>query len=499
MVECPLADAFDALQLLQQQLQQEPAQPTQAHLGPGPGVALETKYLEAAFRRHFEKLLEVQRQKLYLRDSLFSRKQARAPVTAIATVVGESDDNDNATRQKRITTSVGVLGTPCRQEFAAASFEQQPKRPRLSTLLPGLTGGVNVAADRALPAARGHPTSVTNADFSSACCSDVRAPFTASDDAGWSQQAEEIRLHPHEAQLLRACAVAAVKPSRCSCTRALQLLLQQRRILQHSQSEGCKNASSSGPPARNVCKWASNAAPKSNSAAWSVLSDADCCSTHSNRSACTNNSSKRTAIRCFALVTVVGEQLQEVMRNLVEMQRTLKQQLLLKLLQRDFPDHSVTRSTAIAATTEHIHKGAVQVTDFTCSCAPQLHLEQQEVLFHEGKGSCVWWRQYYVLLGELAILKEKALYKAIDICLQQQQHQQSISQELPTQQPPKQQQLQPPRGGQAKRTPVSLTKGLITGGEGPNICKASDIGCRLPDPLLQSPSAPRKRRSQGGF
>ncbi|CDJ36195.1 LOW QUALITY PROTEIN: uncharacterized protein EMH_0069230 [Eimeria mitis] len=491
MVECPLEDTFDALQLLQQQLQQDHSQPMQVQHELGYGVTSETNCLEAAFRRHFEKLLEVQRHKMHLRGPARLRDQGQAPES-----VGHSDEEDEAIRQKRINLSVVVSPTSCKQERAGTPFQRQSKRPRRSKTLPGLSESLHVVADAALPTIGDGSTASAGSDFSSACCNEARVPVTISDDADGSKATVAIRLHPHEAQLLRACAVAAVKPTKFSCKRALQLLMQQRRLLQQHQSEGDKVEYVSPRTAgRDERRWVPNTASSlqlmSSNATWSAFSDSDCCSTHSSRSTCTSRSGKGTAGRRSALIAVAEEQLQQVRRHLVETQTALRQQLLLKLLQRDFSDHRVTNASSM-------EKGTVPVASSSCSCSPQLHLEQQEVLFKGGKGSCMWWRQYYMLLGELAVLKEKALYKAIDICLQEQQS--PVSQALRgTQQQVQQQQLQRPREEQVKGTSVSANKTLVADGDEPNILKTSGMGCRLSDPLLQSPLAPRKRRSQGGF
>ncbi|CDI75901.1 hypothetical protein, conserved [Eimeria praecox] len=498
MVECPLADAFDALQLLQQELL-ERSQLMQMQQRPDPGVALETSYLEAAFHRHFEALLGIQRHKVSLRGSRFPRQQARAPGAAAATV-GDSDDDNGATRNKRSNFEITVSPTPCKQGLAAVPPQGEAKTPQRSTLRPGLAESFSVAADAAPPAAKDYETAAVGASFSGACCSELRVPVTTSEDAEFSKTPAELRLQPHEAQLLRACAVATVKPTMYSCKRALQLLLQQLRLLQHHQTEsGCPDYASVGLPARSECAWVSKTASsrqlKPSSARWSVHSDSDCCSTHSSRSTRTSNGCKGTAGRRLALITVAWKQLQQVRRSLVEIQAAFRQQLLLKLLQREFPDHRITASTAMTVAADSMEKATGLVTYCSCSCAPQLHLEQQEILFQGGKGSCIWWRQYYLLLGELAVLKEKALYKAVDICLEQQK---PVSQELRgPQQQVQQQLLQRPRGEQAKEMCVSVEKAVKkAGGEWPNIMKGGGMGCRLSDPLLQSPLAPRKRRSQ---
>ncbi|CDJ49446.1 hypothetical protein, conserved [Eimeria brunetti] len=496
MVACPFADAFEALQLLQQKLQEDSSQPGQAEQGSSPGVAVETKCLEAAFLWHFEKLLEVHQHKVHLRGSLFSGQQVRAPGPAVEAVVGDGGEDD-ATRLKE-TTPAFVSPTSCKE-----GFQRQPKKPRRSPQYSASSESFDAAADAVLPTARDYPAAAGGTDGSSACSSERRVPCSAIEDVEASNTAVQIRLHSHEARLLHACAAAAVEPTMRSCKRALELLLQQRRLLEQHEREGNSvNCVSVGPSALIECKWMSKTAPglqaKSSATTWSVPSDSDCCSTHSSRSTCTSHSSKETAARRLALVAVAGEQLQRLRRYLVQVQTTLRQKLLLQILQRDFPDYRATVATAAAAATDSMDEGALPATHSNCSCAPQLHLEQQEALFQGGRGSCIWWRQYYMLLGEIAILKEKALYKAVDICLQQQQ--QPASQELPGEpQQLEQQQLQRPRGGQVKGTSASVNKTVVAEAEGPSILKGSGMGSRLSDPLLQSPLAPRKRRSQGGF
>lgn len=494
-VECPLADALYSLQLLQHQLsqmQQSHEEPINLHEEPD----AQSTYFVAAFNREFKELLKAQQRK----QQRWRRSLRQTEPAAIAGVECRGEDGIQAR-----CNSDAVPPTSCGSAVAKrprSSGQQDDLRLLAANSVSGRN--INATAKATVHTVVEYPRTIDTDLKSAAGAVESRSPEwaaetpNAGEDAALAAGAIELRLQPHEKQLLLACAVAAAHPTPGACRGVLELLQQHHKLLLGQPSHGySKDILPSNPLAIVDHRTGFKRRVTSSHAGRSLTGDSANCSTSSSDSTC--SSSRVSGIgwktrRHAALVRTALQQLELVKNHLTDMHAAQRRHLLQKLLQRDFPGHRAFAAGVLPANraAETVQQRGRPVHFRSCNCAPLLQLEQQEVLLREDRGSCIWWREYYILLGELAVIKEKALYEAVDTCLQQQQRpvpQQPM--ELPVQ--AKQQAL---LEGHIKESVASSDRTTLPEEQEPRNLKACNIGCRLHDSLLQSPLAPRKRRSE---
>lgn len=460
----------------------------------------ETTYFVAAFNREFKKLLEAQQRK----QQQWRRSLRKTEPAAITAVKCGGEDGIQA-RCK----SDAVPLTSCKGSAVAALPRSSGQQDDLRLLAANIVAGrnINPTAKTTVHTVVEYPRTIDTNLKSAAGTVELRSPEWAAEtpnagkEAALAAGAVELRLQHHEEQLLLACAVAAAHPTPGACRGVLELLQQHHKLLLGQPLDGyCKDILPSNPLAIVDHRTGFKRRVTSSHAGGSLTGDSANCSTSSSDSTCTSNSVSGIGWktrRHAALVRTALQQLELVKNHLTDMHAAQRQHLLQKLLQRDFPGHRAVAAGVLPANpaAETAPQRGLPVHFRCCNCAPLLQLEQQEVLLREDRGSCIWWREYYILLGELAVIKEKALYEAVDICLQQQQRpvpQQPM--EVPVQ--AKQQAL---LEGHAKESLVSSDRTTLPKEQEPRNLKACNIGCRLHDSLLQSPLAPRKRRSEGWY